>query len=286
MDPKYDKILDAMRENDTEGMSFIDLDDVPSSYSGQALKGVRVNAAATGLEFFTGSGLVDWGEIGGTLSDQTDLQTALNLKADTIALSSYLPLAGGTMVGDILMTSNKIIGGSTTTSDLTLQTTSGVGTTGADMHFLVGNNGATEAMTILNSGNVGIGTITPTLGKLEVVGSTLTQRLVEANTAVLASPNIITSQETFSVYTNEGTGALNYHTLPTAAAGLQYTFHVDDADGIHITANTDDIIQINGVVSSAAGYAESLTIGSSLTLIAINATDWIATSSIGTWNVA
>jgi hypothetical protein len=29
------------------------------------------------------------------------------------------------------------------------------------MHFLVGNNGATEAMTILNSGNVGIGTTSP-----------------------------------------------------------------------------------------------------------------------------
>src|SRR3990167_119813 len=55
-----------------------------------------------------------------------------------------------------------IIGGSATTSDLTLQTTSGVGASGADMHFLVGNNGATEAMTILNSGNVGIGTTAPT----------------------------------------------------------------------------------------------------------------------------
>src|SRR3990172_6044080 len=54
-----------------------------------------------------------------------------------------------------------IIGGSATTADLSLQTTSGVGTTGADMHFLVGNNGATEAMTILNSGFVGIGTTGP-----------------------------------------------------------------------------------------------------------------------------
>jgi len=76
-------------------------------------------------------------------------------------LSAKLPLAGGIMTGNILMTSNKIIGGSTTTSDLFLQTTTGVGATGADMHFLVGNNGATEAMTILNSGFVGIGTTNP-----------------------------------------------------------------------------------------------------------------------------
>lgn len=87
------------------------------------------------------------------------------LSVDT---TSYLPLAGGTMTGDILMTSNKLIGGSTTTSDLYLQTTTGVGTTGADMHFLVGNNGDTEAMTILNSADVGIGTNTPN-NKIQVV---------------------------------------------------------------------------------------------------------------------
>ena len=62
-----------------------------------------------------------------------------------------------------------VIGGTAVTDDLSLQTTSGVGTTGADMHFKVGNNGATEAMTILNSGNVGIGTTGPG-STLEVAG--------------------------------------------------------------------------------------------------------------------
>lgn len=68
--------------------------------------------------------------------------------------------------------SQKIIGGTTTTSDLTLQTTSGVGTTGADMHFLVGNNGATEAVTVLNNGNVGIGTTTGINSKLTFAAAT------------------------------------------------------------------------------------------------------------------
>ena len=36
-----------------------------------------------------------------------------------------------------------VSGGGSTTSDLSLKTTTGIGTTGADMHFLVGNNGAT-----------------------------------------------------------------------------------------------------------------------------------------------
>lgn len=69
-----------------------------------------------------------------------------------------------------------IIGGTGTTSTLTLQSTSGVGTTGADIVFKVGNNGATEAGRILNSGNVGIRTTdldgTPPIGAITIKGST------------------------------------------------------------------------------------------------------------------
>jgi hypothetical protein len=63
-----------------------------------------------------------------------------------------------------------VVGSSSTTGDLILKTTTGIGTNGADMHFLVGNNGATEAITILNNGNVGIGTNSPTR-KLTVTSS-------------------------------------------------------------------------------------------------------------------
>lgn len=63
-----------------------------------------------------------------------------------------------------------VIGGTGTTSDLSLKTTSGVGATGADMHFLVGNDGGTEAMTILNDGRIGIGTNAPK-SKVEVLST-------------------------------------------------------------------------------------------------------------------
>ena len=82
----------------------------------------------------------------GVLSDETGSGAAVFATSPTFTTSLTSPL---------------VLGGTATTSDLALQTTSGVGAAGADMHFLVGNNGATEALTILNSGNVGIGTTAP-----------------------------------------------------------------------------------------------------------------------------
>ena len=86
------------------------------------------------------------------------LTNATGLPAASVLAGTF---GTGAYTMDTTLTVPKVIGGTATTSDLSLQTTSGIGATGADMHFLVGNNGATEAMTILNGGNVGIGTTTP-----------------------------------------------------------------------------------------------------------------------------
>ena len=67
------------------------------------------------------------------------------------------------------ITAPLIIGGSGTTQSLIYKTTTGVGAAGADHIFQVGNNGATEAMRILNSGSVGIGVAAPAY-KLDVAG--------------------------------------------------------------------------------------------------------------------
>ena len=75
----------------------------------------------------------------------------------------------GTIGATTSLTTPAIIGGSGTTSALTYKTTTGVGASGADHIFKVGNNGGTEAMRVLNNGNVGIGTTTPT-SKLDVNG--------------------------------------------------------------------------------------------------------------------
>lgn len=64
-----------------------------------------------------------------------------------------------------------VIGGTGTTSTLTLRATSGAGASGAAIVFQVGNNGGTEAARIINSGNFGVGATAPAQ-KLEVLGIT------------------------------------------------------------------------------------------------------------------
>jgi hypothetical protein len=68
------------------------------------------------------------------------------------------------------VTTPLIIGGSAINSILSLKGTTGNGTlTSPAIQALVGNNGATTALTVLNNGYVGIGTTTPT-GKFDVLG--------------------------------------------------------------------------------------------------------------------
>jgi hypothetical protein len=110
--------------------------------------------------------------------------------------------------------------------------------------------------------------------------------LVEPNTAGSGSPNVLLAKESGTVVTNEGATAQNYHTLPTAVAGLQFTVVVQDADGIRIVAGADDTIRIAANVSAAAGYIQNSTIGSTITLLAVNAVEWVALGTpAGTWTI-
>lgn len=118
------------------------------------------------------------------------------------------------------------------------------------------------------------------------IGSLPLLRTVEAHTEGSGSPHIITDQESSKLFTNEGSTAKNYHTLPTAATGLIYMFYCQDADGIRITAGAGDTIRMVTDVSAAAGYTESTTVGSFVTLVAINATEWVAIAVGGTWTTA
>ncbi|MFN8370643.1 MAG: hypothetical protein U0T83_08480 [Bacteriovoracaceae bacterium] len=125
---------------------------------------------------------------GGTLDNVTIGATARADAAFTTISATSAAIAGTVSAGTVL--TSTILGGTTTTSGLTLKTTSGVGTTTADMHFLVGNNGATEALTILNNGYVGIGIATPQ-ALLEMVSTTtgfLPPRMNSTQRDAIASP--------------------------------------------------------------------------------------------------
>lgn len=108
---------------------------------------------------------------------------------------------------------------------------------------------------------------------------------VSASTAGSGAPEVADPIFGMGVNTNEGTAEQNYRSLPPAAAGYQFTFVVQDADGIRVVAAAGDTIRIAGTASATAGYAQSTTIGSALTLVAINATEWVAISSLGTWTI-
>jgi hypothetical protein len=88
-----------------------------------------------------------------------------------------------------------------------------------------------------------------------------------------------------AIWTNEGASAKITINLPGAAAGLRYSFIVQNANGIQVVAAGGDTIRIAGSVSAVAGNIECLVAGSAVTLVAINAVEWIALSSLGTWTV-
>ncbi len=105
---------DGLEFADISGGSstFVDLTDTPDDYTGQQGKLIKVNATEDGLIFGDPSGIsVSWGDILGTLSNQTDLQAALDAKepglgnptTDGYVLSStaagarsWIPVSGGT----------------------------------------------------------------------------------------------------------------------------------------------------------------------------------------------
>lgn len=93
------------------------------------------------------------------------------------------------------------------------------------------------------------------------------------------------STDSGTIYTNEGDDNGAAVTLPTASAGLVFTAVVQAAQTLTITASSGDTIRIASSVTAAAGSITCATVGSTITLAAINATEWIAISVVGTWTI-
>ena len=104
---------------------------------------------------------------------------------------------------------------------------------------------------------------------------------IDVTVIVDADGATLLAEDTGKVYSNEGATALAVFTLPAAVVGMHFSFLVQDADGIQITAVGDDTIRTAGTVTGAAGNISSTTIGDVIQLVCINATEWVMVS--GTW---
>lgn len=83
------------------------------AYAGNALKVVAVNAGETGFEMASNSAAVAWGGVTGTLSNQSDLQTALNGKVATT-----ITVNGQALSGNVAVTAADVgLGSANNTSD-------------------------------------------------------------------------------------------------------------------------------------------------------------------------
>lgn len=139
----------------------------------------NVTLPTSGTLYGTATGSITSSQLATSLTDETGSGLAVFDTTPTFTTNITAPL---------------VIGGTGTTSTLTFKTTSGVGTTNADMIFQVGNNGATEAMRILNSGSVGIGTASPS-SKLDITTNGITAG-TQSNDTGLSLVNLGTASNT------------------------------------------------------------------------------------------
>lgn len=184
----------------------------------------------------------------------------------------YQPFAGSVWTNNQLFVNNN--SNSTSSADGALVVSGGLGVGGrVNIGSLLWIE-STQASTSTTTG------CTRLFGGLGVAGATYTGVGVSA-----LSTTSINANRSFGVFTNEGAVGRVDIALPAAAAGIQYTYVVQDADGFRITASTSNTIRMSSGVTASAGYIQSTTVGSYVVLVSINATEWMAVSWGGTWSL-
>lgn len=133
--------------------------------------------------------------------------------------------------------------------------------------------------------SLGAGNGTGRSGIARFEGGLLSRRFVTPSVVGSGSPLVLAANDSATVFTNTGTSAKSYFTLPAAVLGYTYTFVTTDADGIRVVCNGTDTVRLAGAVSGAGGYYESTTIGDSITLTCVAAGSWYAVNHVGTGSV-
>lgn len=209
----------------------------------------------------------------------------------TLGTGAFAPAGITALTGDVTASGSGSVAATLTTAQPAVHTWA-LAQTFTTAPVFTDQSGSRTALGLGTSAIVNTGTSGATIPLLngantwsaaQVFSSTiLYQALVSAQAA---TPVSVSSAASGTVFTNEGASALGVFNLPTAVANLVYTFVVEDSDGIKIVANTGDTIRISASVSASAGNATSTVIGSTVTLVAINATEWVSIATNGTWIV-
>lgn len=250
------------------------------------LGGDATNAAALGPASATDNAIARWDGTSGKL-----LQNSAPTIDDTGAVSWPTGLGAITHITGPSDQILKIQSGTARDLQLIAADTLSLGA-GGSVRFAA----STSAFHGINDNTRDIGTSsarfrTGYFGTSVVLGGTATLtgalRELEDVTAGVGAPNVLTLSESGNVLlVSSNATAEVYNTLPDApTVGTHYTLVVMDADGGRLTANTGDTIRLSTAVSASAGNVRSTTIGSTLTVVAVSATSWVATSITGTWEV-
>lgn len=93
----------------------------------------------------------------------------------------------------------------------------------------------------------------------------------------------ITADQTNQTFSNAGAAGAVTLTLPTPVAGYKYTFICAAAQTLTLDISGSVVIGLGEIATTAGGAVSANTIYSSITLIALSPTLWVATSMTGSW---
>jgi hypothetical protein len=112
--------------------------------------------------------------------------------------------------------------------------------------------------------------------------------VIQINANPIASGYAAALGQSGTIFTNEGSAAKQQVDLPGAVAGSTFTFMIQSANGIRVVPNSGDFIRIGGSQTTSGalgGYIESTTVGSVITIVAINSSQWFTMNEVGNWLV-
>ena len=209
------------------------------------LSDVNINSVVNGDTIVYNSTTSEWVNSATSAEVPLTFSTGLTRTTNTITNNLSTGVASG----------QTAIGGTGVTDILKLKGTTGNGTSGSPaIQAIVGNNGATTALTVLNSGNVGIGTSGPAY-PLDVNGSAKFTTIRDSTNSLGTSGQVLSS-------TSSALSWITPFALPTLT-GLSGDAIVSDGSGnikVSITGNnnyssgaTAFISRTTGTQSTAVG---------------------------------